>query len=150
MTFRAKKYRVIFGKVPQWQDCLGQVVTEFGQVLAHSQETLHCSFVSWNWHFSYGDYFGRIGHSQVLLCILLQTPPPLHHHQRNLTVDCCLLALLFLLYMHERNDRRFHTYCVSCQTQGNVLNDDWDGCRYTKNTVALVEQKSDSHVWICS
>ena len=60
VTFRLKKCRVI-GKVPQWQDCFGQVVTEFGQVLAHSQEAMHCSFVSWNWHFSDGGYFGRIG-----------------------------------------------------------------------------------------
>ena len=56
-------------------------------------------------------------HSQVLLCILLQTPPHLHHHQRNLTIDCCLFALLLLLYMHERNDQRFYTYFISCQTQ---------------------------------
>ena len=89
-------------------------------------------------------------HTQVLVCILLQTPPHLHHHQRNLTVDCYLLAFLYLLYLHDRNDQRFHTFCISCQTQGNDVDEDWDGCRDTKIAVALVEQKSDSHVWISS
>ena len=59
MTFRPKRYRVIFDKAPQ--DCFGQVVLEFGQVLAHSQEALYCRFVGWNWHVSDGGYFGRIG-----------------------------------------------------------------------------------------
>lgn len=67
--------------------------------------------------------------ADVMLCILLQTPPHLHHHQQNLTVACCLLAFLFLLYMHERNDQRFCTYCISYQTQGNDVDEDWDGCR---------------------
>ena len=89
-------------------------------------------------------------HTQLLLCILLQTPPHLHHHQPNLTVECYLLAFLFLLYLHERNDQRFHTFCISYQTQGNDVDEDWDGCRDTKIAVALVEQKFDSHVWICS
>ena len=85
----------------------------------------------------------------VLLCILLQTPH-LHHHQQNLTVACCLLAFLFLFYTHERNDQRFLTYCTSWQMQSNDVDEDLDGCCDTKNTVVLVEQKSDSHVWICS
>ena len=59
MTFRPKRHRVIFDKAPQ--DCFGQVVLEFGQVLAHSQEALYCRFVGWNWHVSDGGYFGKIG-----------------------------------------------------------------------------------------
>ena len=36
-------------------------MTEFGQVLAHSKEALHCGFVSWKWHFSDVSHFSRIG-----------------------------------------------------------------------------------------
>ena len=34
--------------------------------------------------------------------------------------------------------------------QSNDVDEDLDDCCDTKNTVVLVEQKSDSHVWICS
>ena len=36
-------------------------MTEFGQVLAHSKEALHCGFVSRKWHFSDVSHFSRIG-----------------------------------------------------------------------------------------
>ena len=42
------------------------------------------------------------------------------------------------------------TLIASLAKCSNDVDEDVDGCCDTKNTVVLVEQKSDSHVWICS
>ena len=64
-------------------------------------------------------------HTRCCLAFHYKTLPHLHHHQGNLTVVRCLFAFLFLLNMHERNDQRFHTYYISCQTQGNYVALGW-------------------------